>query len=82
MANFQLEPRASVTLFDVFQATDEIVSNGSEFWLSSVQDACIMAGVAPFQCQSAGQYLFWDWIHPTKAGHAITAQQAATLLGI
>ena len=82
VANFQQLPGVDVKLFDAFQASDEIVSNNTEFGLTNVQDACIMPGVAPFQCQSAGQFLFWDGIHPTRAGHAITAQQAATVLGL
>ena len=82
VASFQQQPGVDVKFFDAFQASDEIVGNSTEFGLTNVQDACIMPGIAPFQCQSTSQFLFWDGIHPTKAGHAITAQQAAIVLGL
>jgi outer membrane lipase/esterase len=82
VSNLQQLPGIDVKVFDAFKASDEIAGNPTEFGLSNVQDACIMPGVAPFQCQDAGHFLFWDGIHPTKAGHAITAQQAATVLGL
>ena len=34
----------------------------------------------PYSCQTADEYLFWDGIHPSKAVHAITAQEAAYAL--
>ena len=37
-------------------------------------------GVAPFTCQDADEFLFWDGIHPTKAGHAILARETANVL--
>lgn len=82
VSNLQRLPGIDVKVFDAFQASDDIVGNKGEFGLTNVQDPCIMPGVAPFQCQNASQFLFWDGIHPTKAGHAITAQQAATALGL
>jgi len=82
VSNFQQLPGVDVKVFNSFQASDEIVANKAAFGLTDVADACIMPGLAPFQCQNAGQFLFWDGIHPTKAGHAITAQQAATVLGL
>ncbi len=82
VSDLQQLPGIDVKVFDAFQASDDIVGNNTEFGLTNVQDACIMPGVAPFQCQNSGQFLFWDGIHPTKAGHAITAQQVATVLGL
>ncbi len=83
VSNFKtLHPEAEVFVFDAFTASDAIVGNKTEFGLTNVQDACIMPGVAPFQCQNVGQFLFWDGIHPTKAGHAITAHQVGMVLGL
>ena len=42
--------------------------------------ACVTPSVAPFNCSSADEFLFWDGIHPTKAGHAILARETAQVL--
>jgi phospholipase/lecithinase/hemolysin len=39
----------------------------------------VTPNVPPFACQNPDDLLFWDGIHPTKAGHAIIAQQIASL---
>ncbi len=82
VSNLEQLPGIDLKVFDAFKASDEIAGNNTGSGLTDVQDACIMPGVAPFQCQNAGQFLFWDGIHPTRAGHALTAQQAAIVLGL
>jgi outer membrane lipase/esterase len=82
VSNVAQLPGVDAKAFDAFHASDEIVGNAPAFGLTDVVDACIMPGVAPFYCQNAGQFLFWDGVHPTKAGHAITANQAAVVLGL
>jgi len=66
-----LEP-SSVSIFDVFGVTNSIIdavtATPGSFGLTNVTDACgAVLGCNP------SQYLFWDGIHPTSAGHALIA---------
>lgn len=59
---------AGVSIFDVFGTTNQIIANPGAYGMSNVTDACgAVLGCNP------SQYLFWDGIHPTSAGHAILA---------
>ena len=71
--------------FDVFTTVDTVIAaviaNPGAFGMTNADTACIEPDDAPFRCDTPEQYLFWDGIHPTKAGHAILAQKAAEVLG-
>lgn len=57
-----------VTPFNVAAAVNQVVANPGLYGLSNVTDACgAVLGCNP------SQYLFWDGIHPTSAGHQILA---------
>ncbi len=78
----QVGSGGSVKTLDVFTKVHEIVDDPGAFGLVNVTQTCIMPNVPPFTCLNPAQYLFWDGIHPTKAGHAIIAQQAAGVPGL
>jgi phospholipase/lecithinase/hemolysin len=73
-------PGVSFARLDAFELLTAIVANAQAFGLTTVTTACVTPNVAPFTCHEANQFLFWDGIHPTRAGHAILAQEAADVL--
>ena len=73
-------PGISFRRLDVDQILNAIVADPGTFSLESVTTACLTPNDAPFTCKHPDQFLFWDGIHPTKAGHAILAAAAAMVL--
>ncbi len=73
-------PGIEITLFDISSLLHQIVANPGDFRLSNVTAACIMPLVPPYSCGMKNRYLFWDGIHPTRAGHAIFAEYALRAL--
>lgn len=73
-------PGSSFARLDAFALQNAIVADPSRFDLSNVTTACVTPNVAPFYCPDADEFLFWDGIHPTKAGHALLAQETARVV--
>lgn len=73
-------PGISFTRLDAYQMLNAIVADPAAFELIDVTTACVTPDVAPFTCHHADEFLFWDGIHPTKAGHAILAERAAQVV--
>ncbi len=73
-------PHIELVKLNVFQKLQDVVEDPAMFDLTVVNQACVTPNVPPFKCKKPDQYLFWDGIHPTKAGHSIFAQEAASVL--
>jgi phospholipase/lecithinase/hemolysin len=74
IAQLSALPGISITTVNLFGALEDMVNNPDKYGLTNVTDMCITPGVrGDAQCNNPNGYLFWDGIHPTKAGHAILA---------
>jgi phospholipase/lecithinase/hemolysin len=75
-----LYPGLDITYLDAYALLNRITADPSGYGLSNVTTACVSPNVAPYFCQGADEFLFWDGIHPTRAVHTIAAQEAARVL--
>lgn len=66
-----------VITLDLFTKLRNFVADRSDFGFINVDTPCVIPNQPPFTCSKPDTYLFWDGIHPTKAAHAIIAQDAA-----
>jgi phospholipase/lecithinase/hemolysin len=73
-------PGATLARLDAYRLLNEILADPLAFGLTNVTMPCVAPNAAPFSCQHPDEFLFWDGIHPTKAGHAILAHEAATVV--
>jgi phospholipase/lecithinase/hemolysin len=75
---------SGLTVFDVpiFSTIDKIVADPSAFGLTNVTTPCFSGDVESpgTVCGDQDQYLFWDGEHPTRVGHALTADLAYDVL--
>lgn len=70
-----------IVRLDVFALLDDVVKNPGAVGLTDVQDPCIALNTrVNAYCAKPGQFLFWDGIHPTVAGHRIVARAAKAAL--
>lgn len=58
--------------FDTFAGLNAIRADPTAFGLTNVTDRCLSASLTS-ACGDPGDYLFWDGVHPTTAGHRVIA---------
>ena len=73
-------PDIDVRVLDIYSTLNSVVAQPDTYGFVNVSDACITPNQAPFKCATADTYAFWDGIHPTRALHAIVAEQAIAVV--
>ncbi len=74
----------NITQLDVFGKFFEISMNPAEFGFTNISDPCfdISDPANPTLCADPDEYLFWDTVHPTAAGHRLIAAAALSALQV
>lgn len=76
-----------LSVLDTYSLLDAIVANPSRYGFTNVTDPCLTGAVdyaggttCAATTSAQNQYLFWDMLHPTEAGHAIVADAALAVV--
>lgn len=71
----------TVARLDIFELFTAIAGDPAAFGFVEVAQPCItpFTKVRPF-CSLPDEFVFWDFIHPTRAGHALIAEAALAAL--
>ncbi len=74
---------ANITLLDANSLFDDVLSNPEEFGLTNVTESFLdPATFTPTPGANPDEYLFFDTLHPTAAGHDLLSDYALLTLGI
>jgi len=69
-------PSVRIDLVDLYSRTNAIIADPAAYGFTDVTDEGINAGPNA----NLSQYLFWDDVHPTTAGHTLIADAALQAL--
>lgn len=73
-------PKITINRFDFFKLINEVTDPEAAVFLE-VENPCITPGViVGAVCTQPDDFLFWDGIHPTLAGHALLARRVGEVL--
>jgi len=62
----------TMVVLDTYQIMQEVASDPGLYDLDNATNACLTSTAISF---NPDEYLFWDSVHPTTAGHAIFAEE-------
>lgn len=81
LESLEMLPGIKIVRLDVFTILSDLVADPEAAGFTNVTDSCITPSVIQRGlCAQPNQYLFWDGIHPTRAGHRYLAMFAAAEL--
>jgi outer membrane lipase/esterase len=67
---------------EAFDLLHKVANDPAAYGFVDVANACLTPGIPPFTCRRPDAFLFWDGVHPTRAGHAVLAAEAKKALGL
>lgn len=74
-------PSVTIKTLDIFELFNIVVATPEEFGFEVVDQSCIVPHeIAKAVCFKPDSYLFWDGIHPTRAGHQVIADTALSVI--
>ncbi|OQW88851.1 MAG: hypothetical protein BWK72_07900 [Rhodoferax ferrireducens] len=62
--------------FDVFGLVNDAVANPAQYGFTNVTEQCVV-NLTNGRCSNPDNWLFWDGVHPTAAGHALLGERFA-----
>ena len=81
VAGLSALPGIDITRFDVNAALEAAALDLSDTGIQDFDTPCLRFDVVKDAvCRHPDRYLFWDAIHPTRAGHEVIAEAARALL--
>lgn len=73
----QNDSSLQIVTLDVYSLYQQAIAQPTTFGLTNVTQSCLTGSQS---CRQPEQFLFWDGIHPTTAGHKILAERAIDVL--
>jgi outer membrane lipase/esterase len=73
----------NLSILNTYALLDTIVANPTSYGFTNVTAPCLTGAIdysGGTVCATPNQYLFWDELHPTAAGHAIIADAVLPLV--